>query len=129
MISLPFGLTGSSGTGTEEWHSGVLDIWMALFREAWSARWVEADLEDGGGDGDASRRTPAPFPPLTRRSSMPHSDRRPTGFIALRTTASCLNKRCPAKPSCETPKSEASEHRRFIELLAANIARCTAVEY
>ena len=48
MISLPFGLTGSSGTGTEEWYSGVLDIWMALFREAWSARWVEADLEDGG---------------------------------------------------------------------------------
>jgi len=38
-----------------------------------------------------------------------------------------LNKRCRDKRSCETPRSEASEHRRFIELLAANIARWHAV--
>src|SRR6201997_4732006 len=105
MVSLPFGLTDSSGTGTGEWYSGVLDIWAALFRNAGAAAWVDGDLEDGGGDGDASRRKPAPFPPLpggpacrTRIDGQP-------GFIALRTTASCLNKRCPAKPSCETPKS------------------------
>ena len=37
------------------------------------------------------------------------------------------DKRCPAKPSCETPKSEAGEHRRFIDFPAANITRWHAV--